>query len=120
MNIIDLETFRKPDKNYLDNNNQKYAFLFNPSICHIHKNLYMICVRGVARTNIKEIPIFSIIENSEIEDILNEHHIFGNSHGSHFENTYCIAPDGKPFVLTEFDGGKSQLARFGIEISNLI
>ena len=38
MNIIDLETFRKPDKNYLDNNNQKYAFLFNPSICHIHKN----------------------------------------------------------------------------------
>ena len=42
------------------------------------------------------------------------------SHGSHFENTYCIAPDGKPFVLTEVDGGKSQLARFGIEISNLI
>ena len=42
------------------------------------------------------------------------------SHGSHFENTYCIAPDGKPFVLTEVDGGKSQFARFGIEISNLI
>ena len=42
------------------------------------------------------------------------------SHGSHFENTYCIAPDGKPFVLTEVDGGKSHLARFGIEISNLI
>ena len=42
------------------------------------------------------------------------------SHGSHFENTYCIAPDGKPFVLTEVDGGKAQLARFGIEISNLI
>ena len=42
------------------------------------------------------------------------------SHGSHFENTYCIAPDGKPFVLTEEDGGKANLARFGIEVSNLI
>ena len=39
------------------------------------------------------------------------------SHGSHFENTYCIAPDGKPFVLTEVDGGRANLARFGIEIS---
>ena len=43
-----------------------------------------------------------------------------NSHGSHFENTYCIAPDGKPFVLTEEDGGKSQLARFGVEVSTVI
>ncbi|NDE12887.1 MAG: type I methionyl aminopeptidase, partial [Actinobacteria bacterium] len=34
--------------------------------------------------------------------------------------SYCIAPDGKPFVLTEVDGGKANLARFGIEISNLI
>jgi len=42
------------------------------------------------------------------------------SYGSHFENTYCIAPDGKPFVLTEEDGGKANLARFGIEVSNLI
>ena len=42
------------------------------------------------------------------------------SHGAHFENSYCIAPDGKPFVLTEVDGGKANLARFGIEISNLI
>ena len=33
-----------------------------------------------------------------------------NSHGSHFENSYCIAPDGKPFVLTEVDGGKANLA----------
>jgi methionyl aminopeptidase len=42
------------------------------------------------------------------------------SHGAHFENSYCIAPDGKPFVLTEVDGGKAQLARFGIEVSSLI
>jgi methionyl aminopeptidase len=42
------------------------------------------------------------------------------SHGAHFENSYCIAPDGKPFVLTAEDGGKANLARFGIEISNLI
>ena len=43
-----------------------------------------------------------------------------SSHGSHFENTYCIAPDGKPFVLTEIDGGKAELARFGIEVSTVI
>ena len=42
------------------------------------------------------------------------------SHGSHFENSYCIAPDGKPFVLTEVDGGKANLARFGIEVSSLL
>ena len=39
------------------------------------------------------------------------------SHGAHFENTYCIAPDGKPFVLTEEDGGRANLSRFGIEVS---
>jgi len=43
-----------------------------------------------------------------------------NSHGSHFENSYCIASDGKPFVLTEVDGGKANLARFGIEVSTLL
>ena len=42
------------------------------------------------------------------------------SHGSHFENTYCIAPDGKPFVLTATDGGKAELARFGVEVSSLL
>jgi methionyl aminopeptidase len=42
------------------------------------------------------------------------------SRGSHFENSYCIAPDGKPFVLTEEDGGAARLAPFGIEISPLI
>lgn len=42
------------------------------------------------------------------------------SRGSHFENSYCIAPDGKPFVLTSLDGGKADLARFGIEVSELL
>ena len=41
------------------------------------------------------------------------------SHGAHFEHTYCIAPDGKPFVLTAIDGGKAHLDRFGVEISDL-
>jgi len=42
------------------------------------------------------------------------------SYGAHFENSYCIAPDGKPFVLSVEDGGKAQLARFGIEVSPLL
>ncbi len=42
------------------------------------------------------------------------------SHGAHFEHTYCIAPDGKPFVLTAIDGGRADLARFGVEISELL
>ena len=41
------------------------------------------------------------------------------SRGAHFEHTYCIAPDGKPFVLTAIDGGKAHLDRFGVEISDL-
>jgi methionyl aminopeptidase len=42
------------------------------------------------------------------------------SRGSHFENSYCIAPDGKPFVLTAVDGGRSELTRFGVEVSELL
>ena len=42
------------------------------------------------------------------------------SRGAHFENTFALMPDGKPFVLTALDGGKSQLSRFGVEISSLI
>ena len=42
------------------------------------------------------------------------------SRGAHFEHSYCIAPDGKPFVLTAIDGGKVQLARLGVEISDLL
>ena len=43
-----------------------------------------------------------------------------HSHGAHFEHTYAIAPDGKPFVLTAIDGGKAELGRLGIEISELL
>jgi methionyl aminopeptidase len=43
-----------------------------------------------------------------------------SSRGSHFENSYVICPDGKPFVLTAIDGGKSDLGRLGIEISDLL
>ena len=42
------------------------------------------------------------------------------SRGAHFEHSYCIAPDGKPFVLTALDGGKAELARLGVEISGLL
>ena len=43
-----------------------------------------------------------------------------SSKGAHFEHTYTIAPDGKAFVLTSLDGGKEQLARLGISISDLL
>ncbi len=43
-----------------------------------------------------------------------------SSTGAHFEHTYAIAPDGKVFVLTAEDGGKADLARLGIAISDLI
>lgn len=42
------------------------------------------------------------------------------SRGAHFENSYVICPDGKPFVLTAIDGGKAELARFGVETSELL
>ena len=42
------------------------------------------------------------------------------SRGSHFEHSFALLPDGKPFVLTALDGGKSDLGRLGVEISGLI
>lgn len=42
------------------------------------------------------------------------------SRAAHFENSYCLLPDGKTFVLTALDGGKEQLARLGIEVSELL
>lgn len=41
------------------------------------------------------------------------------SRGAHFEHTFVLAPDGKPFVTTSADGGKSRLGGLGIEISTL-
>ena len=42
------------------------------------------------------------------------------SNGAHFEHTFALLPDGKPFVLTAIDGGASDLARLGVEISSLL
>ena len=42
------------------------------------------------------------------------------SRGAHFENSYVICPDGKPFVLTALDGGASKLNSYGIIISDLL
>lgn len=42
------------------------------------------------------------------------------SRGAHFENSYAILPDGKPFVLTVIDGGRAKLASLGIEVSDLL
>jgi len=43
-----------------------------------------------------------------------------SSRGSHFEHTFAVMPDGNPFVLTAFDGGKKELSRLGIEVSDLL
>jgi len=42
------------------------------------------------------------------------------SNGAHFEHTFALLPDGKPFVLTAIDGGASDLGRLGVEISPLL
>ncbi len=42
------------------------------------------------------------------------------SNGAHFEHTFALLPDGKPFVLTSLDGGAAELGRLGVEISDLI
>jgi methionyl aminopeptidase len=42
------------------------------------------------------------------------------SRGAHFEHSFALLPDGKPFVLTAIDGGAAKLAKFGLEISNLL
>ena len=42
------------------------------------------------------------------------------SRGAHFEHSYALLPDGKPFVLTAPDGGKEKLTSLGIEVSNLL
>ena len=42
------------------------------------------------------------------------------SRGAHFEHTYALLPDGKPFVLTAPDGGASGLSNYGVTISDLL
>jgi methionyl aminopeptidase len=40
--------------------------------------------------------------------------------GAHFEHSFAILEDGKPFVLTALDGGREKLGSLGIEVSNLL
>jgi methionyl aminopeptidase len=42
------------------------------------------------------------------------------SNGAHFEHTFALLPDGKPFVMTAIDGGAADLGRLGVEISALL
>ena len=42
------------------------------------------------------------------------------SNGAHFEHTFALLSDGKPFVTTAIDGGAAELGRLGIEISSLL
>ena len=42
------------------------------------------------------------------------------SNGAHFEHTFALLPDGKPFVMTALDGGATALGRLGVEISALL
>lgn len=43
-----------------------------------------------------------------------------SSRGAHFEHSFALLPDGKPFVLTSFDGGRAKLASLGVEVSSLL
>jgi len=42
------------------------------------------------------------------------------SRGAHFEHSFAILEDGKPFVLTALDGGREKLGALGVEVSNLL
>jgi methionyl aminopeptidase len=42
------------------------------------------------------------------------------SRGAHFEHSFALLPDGKPFVLTAADGGQAKLASLGVEVSELL
>lgn len=38
-----------------------------------------------------------------------------HSRAAHFEETFTLMPDGRPYVLTSLDGGRSALAQLGVE-----
>ncbi len=42
------------------------------------------------------------------------------SRGAHFEHSFALLPDGKPFVLTSPDGGQEKLSSLGVAISDLL
>jgi methionyl aminopeptidase len=62
--------------------------------------------RGTAKTHVLE---------DEWTVVSNDH-----SRGAHFENSFALLPDGKPFVLTAIDGGRVKLATLGVEVSDLL
>jgi len=43
-----------------------------------------------------------------------------SSNGAHFEHSFALLSDGKPFVLTAPDGGRERLGALGVEISSLL
>jgi len=42
------------------------------------------------------------------------------SRGAHFEHSFALLPDGKPFVLTAADGGRAKLASLDVAVSDLL
>lgn len=60
--------------------------------------------RGTAKTHVLK-DDWTVVSNDK-------------SRGAHFENSYAILPDGKPFVLTSIDGGRARLAGLGVEVSD--
>ena len=62
--------------------------------------------RGTAKTHVLE-DQWTVVSND-------------HSRGAHFENSFVLLPDGKPFVLTALDGGRAKLATLGVEVSDLL
>jgi methionyl aminopeptidase len=62
--------------------------------------------RGTAKTHVLE-DQWTVVSND-------------HSRGAHFENSFVLLPDGKPYVLTALDGGRAKLATLGVEVSDLL
>lgn len=62
--------------------------------------------RGTAKTHVLS-DDWTVVSNDQ-------------SRGAHFENSFVLLPDGKPFVLTAIDGGRAKLATLGVEVSGLL
>ena len=62
--------------------------------------------RGTAKTHVLE-DDWTVVSNDR-------------SRGAHFENSFVLLPDGKPYVLTALDGGRAKLATLGVEVSPLL
>ena len=62
--------------------------------------------RGTAKTHVLE-DQWTVVSND-------------HSRGAHFENSFVLLPDGKPYVLTALDAGRAKLANLGVEVSDLL